>query len=293
MHRRHHGILLSILGAALLAVGAAPAALAVDDTSVDVGPTTIQYSRFYPRKDGYKDTVATGGVTNEPATVTIRIYNSAGTRVKSFLLGSVEGAYSVTWDGRKKDGSLFPSGDYNVKHEYVDAVGNTAVDARSVVLSHKKVYWHLGSQTRYAETGLFFVGGDGRVSEPNHPHWIGLWGGNTDGSYAAGRYTFTLPSAHVYASLRLSIYGTGSVDGDGHENLGAAYLAMTNLDTHALDVLREVGYGWNWYSSSIPGEHHVSSIRKVETWVRADEADAAYVTYTKMKLTYKYGILDY
>ena len=254
----------------------------------------VQYARFYPRKDDYRDTNLISGETLVPATVTIRIYTSGGTRIKSFLLGAIEGAYSVVWNGRKKDGSLFPQGTYTVK-QFLTAEGTTETTIHTVVLSHKKVTWSLGSQTRYADTGAFFMAGDGTVSQlaPYDPRAISLFGGNVAGGYAAGRYTFTLPSAHVYASLRISIYGTGSTNGDGHETHGEGYVGIWNFETATLDGARKVGYNLDWYSTSVIAQDHVTSDRKVQTWARADQADYGLVTYTKMKLTYKYGNLDY
>ena len=125
----------------------------------------VQHARFYPRKDDYRDTNTISGATLVPATVTIRIYASSGTRIKSFLLGTKDGAYSVAWNGRKQDNSLFPQGTYTVK-QFVTAEGTTETATHTVVLSHKKLYWYLGSQTRYADTGALFVTeGDGTVRQ--------------------------------------------------------------------------------------------------------------------------------
>jgi hypothetical protein len=292
----HHRILLAVVGAALVASGAAPAALAADDTSVDVGDPTLQYTRFYPRTDGYRDTVAIGGTTNEAATVTIRIYTSGGTRVKSFLLGAIEGAYGVTWNGRRKDGSLFPQGTYRVRHQFRDTVGNTLDVDRSVVLSHKKVYWHLGSQTRYADTGALFVG-SGALAGPTSvfPRGVRLVGGNVfeDGGDAAARYTFTLPSAHVYSSLRVSVYGKSNFGPGDHEAFGFGYLGIRNVDTDVIDGEKRIDFTTAWYESSVPAPGHVTADRKAQAWVTAYAENQGYVFFQKVKLTYKYGILDY
>ena len=82
------------------------------DTSVKTSSLAVQYSRFYPKNDGYRDTDKISGKTLEPATVTIRIYTSGGTRIKTFSLGTKNGTYSATWTGRRSDGSLFPQGTY-------------------------------------------------------------------------------------------------------------------------------------------------------------------------------------
>ena len=303
MHARRSRMLATVLGATLLVTVTAPAAvlagaqpaasrdLATADAAIGT-ELAVQYTRFYPRKDDYRDTNLISGTTLGPATVTIRIYNSGGTRIKSFLLGAQEGAYSVVWNGRKKNNTLFPQGTYTVK-QFLSAAGTTETTVHTVVLSHKKVYWRLGSQTRYADTGAFFTAGNGAVFQQTNPvHGIHLVGSAGDGSYAAGRYVFTLPSAHVYASLRVSIYGRGgSLDGDGHERVGTGYVGIWNFETAELDGTRHLDFETDWYRSSVPAGDHVTSDRKVQTWARADHGES--VAHTKMQLTYKYGNLDY
>ena len=320
MLARQTRLIAAVLGTVMLVAGVAPAAALAappadsgprapssaapvssapqPDASADAAPAAaigtefaVQYARFYPRKDDYRDTDTISGTTLVPATVTIRIYTSGGTRIKSFLLGAQEGAYSVVWNGRRKDGSLFPQGTYTVK-QYVTAEGTAETATHTIVLSHKRVYWYLGSQTRYADSGALFFAGDGIVAQyTDGMRAISLMGGYVEGGYAMGRYTFTLPSAHVYASLRVSIYGTGATNGDGHETHDPGYAGIRNFETGEVEWIREVGYEWAWYSSSVAGEDHVTSDRKAQAWALAGEG--AILNYEKVKLTYKYGILDY
>ncbi len=71
----------------------------------------------------------------------------------------------------------------------------------------------------------------------------------------------------------------------------AGYAGIRNFETARLDWIRQVGFESTWYSSSVAGEDHVTSDRKAQAWALAGEA--AILHYTKMKLTYKYGRLDY
>ena len=48
-----------------------------------------------------------------------------------------------------------------------------------------------------------------------------------------------------------------------------------------------------WYSNSVAAPGHVTSDRKAQAWAHADADAYAQVDYQKMKLTYKYGRLDY
>ena len=100
---RRNRLLGAVLGTAILVTGAAPAAVlagrggnhaiapgSASSDRADRGDRdrlAVQYARFYPRKDDYRDTNLISGETLVPATVTIRIYTSGGTRIKSFLLG--------------------------------------------------------------------------------------------------------------------------------------------------------------------------------------------------------------
>jgi hypothetical protein len=256
------------------------------DTSVKTSSLAVQYSRFYPKKDGYRDTDKISGKTLEPATVTIRIYTSGGSRIKTFSLGTKNGSYSATWDGRRKDGSLFAQGTYTVKQSFKDARGNTKTVNQSIVLSHKKLYWTTSSQTRYADTGAFAYDGDGGAfHSKTWSHGVVLIGGSS--GYAAARYTFTIPSATVYSSLRAAVYGK-SMSG-----YGKGYIGIRNYANDNLDAFKYVGYSTDWYSNSVSASGHVTSDRKVQLWAFADSGNFGGVNYLKVKLTYRYAVLKY
>ena len=70
-------------------------------------------------------------------------------------------------------------------------------------------------------------------------------------------------------------------------------MGIWNFETAGSHGIRHVGYTIDWYSSSVAAEDHVTSDPKVQTWARADQEGSEWVTYTRMKLTYKYGRLDY
>ena len=96
MVARRARTLAAVLGMALLVTGLVPTAAlaagpAAEATAALGTEFAVQYARFYPRKDGYRDTNTISGTTLVPATVTIRIYTSGGTRIKSFLLGTTGG----------------------------------------------------------------------------------------------------------------------------------------------------------------------------------------------------------
>ena len=256
------------------------------DTSVKTSSLAVQYSRFYPKNDGYRDTDKISGKTLEPAAVTIRIYTSGGTRIKTFSLGTKNGTYSATWTGRRNDGSLFPQGTYTVKQSFKDARGNTKTVNQAITLSSKKLYWYTTSQTRYADTGAIGYSGDGGAYHSNTwSHGVILLGGSS--GYAAARYTFTLPSATIYSSVRASAYGK-SMSG-----YGKGYIGVRNYATDDLDAFKYLGYSTDWYGNSVAASGHVTSDRKVQLWAFADSGNFGGMNYLKVKLTYKYAVLKY
>jgi hypothetical protein len=258
------------------------------DTSVKTTSLAVQYSRFYPRNDGYRDTDKISGKTLEPASVTIRIYTSGGTRVKTFSLGTKNGTYSATWDGRKKDGSLFAQGTYTVKQSFTDGRSNTKTVNQTITLSHKKLYWTTASQTRYADSGGFGAAGDGGAFRSNTwSRGVVLYGGGSAGSYAFARYTFTLPSATIYSSLRASAYGRTM------SGFGQGYIGIRNYATDELDAFKLLGSSTAWYSNSTSAAGHLTSDHKAQLWAFAEGDNDGAIDFYKVKLTYKYAVLKY
>src|SRR4029079_3246971 len=94
---------------------------------VTVTPTT-----FYPYQDGYLDTVSIGGTLDEVATVSVAVYNAGGTRVFLANLGSKNGAYSTTWNGRNGSGAMLPAGAYKVVQTLRDTTGHSRTENTSV-----------------------------------------------------------------------------------------------------------------------------------------------------------------
>jgi hypothetical protein len=265
----------------------APVTLTITaDPGVKVSNVGVQWLRLYPVKDGYKDTDQVFGTTLEPATVTIRIYNSGGTRVKDWALGTKNGSYAVTWTGRKADGSLLAAGTYQVKQFFEDASGNTKTVTSEVILSHKKLYWYVKSQTRYASTGAFFTADhSGAYKSDRFYRGIELDGGWYAGQSALARYTFTLPSATIYSSVRVSVYGK-SISPYGKGNV-----SFRNWSTGIRDGITSIGYSTAWYEKSVSATNHVNSDRAVRVYVEALGATYSLVDFQKVKLTYKYAVL--
>ena len=184
-----------------------PVTLVIKSDIVDATGITTSYSTFYPVIDGYRDTVQIKGVRNEPIAVAIRVYSSSNVLVKSATVASGTGAYAVSWNGRTSSGAVRASGTYRVVQTLTDSHGVRRVVTTSVSLSKKKLHYYtktlskLGS--KLASVGhilggqvLKYANGSIRI--------------DSNGAWAAAGWQFTLPSATVYKSITMGVYGNAT-----------------------------------------------------------------------------------
>ena len=108
--------------------------------------------------------------------------------------------------------------------------------------------------------------------------------GNIYDEYAFAEYRFTLPSATVYKSLKLSVLGKPK------GGLRPGYMSFYNT-TGKEDGVRYSGYSYAWYSSKVSGTNHVNPSRVVRVWYTTEGWDNARYDVAKVKLTYTYGVL--
>ena len=185
------------------------AANVVHATGLGLGASTI-----YPVVDGYGDTVAIRGTLGETASVAITITNArTGSVVRRLAVPSRDaGPYSVTWNGRSSSGALLAAGTYRVKQVATDTLGATLSVTSSIALSLKKLYWHSGSKTLYANP-YSAKGGAGGTIASTTAYYRGMritLPLGTPGRWAALGYQFTLPSATKYSSIAFWVLGKGT-----------------------------------------------------------------------------------
>jgi hypothetical protein len=159
-------------------------------TNVVEATANVQYTTFYPMKDAYRDTVALRGSRNEKASVSIRVYNSAGTRVKLASIASATGKWSYAWSGRNSAGTVLAAGKYKVLQVVTDSHGTKRTFTSYVNLSRKRLYTYTVTLTK------------------NFEHL-------TKNTATWGAWSFTLPSATVYKGLTFSIYGRDTAGSGG------------------------------------------------------------------------------
>jgi hypothetical protein len=183
--------------------------LSIQTDIVEATGVTVGYSRFYPVKDGYRDTLPITGVRNEPISVGIRVYNSSNKLVKSLAVASGTGPYSVSWNGRTSTGALRPSGTYRIVQTLTDSHGIRLVVTKYSTLSAKRLYYSTKTLSKLAykasSVGSIFGGQVLKYSDGS----IRIDGGG--GGWAGVGWQFTLPSATIYKSIVFGVYGYSGV----------------------------------------------------------------------------------
>jgi hypothetical protein len=247
----------------------------VEATGLAVSPTT-----FYPVVDGYRDTISIKGTTLEPATVTIRIFNSKGSLVRSLALGSRSGAFSTTWNGKNSSGTLLAAGTYKVQHRLQDTKGNVLYKSTPVTLSWRKVKWVAASSTRYGTAyATTLRGGTGTISRTSSfTSGLRVAGGSSSSGYAVARYSFTLRSALAYKGLKIQVLGKGT------RSTSRAILAFAQDQYGSL-----VGPAYQWWSRSGGITGHVNN-RVVLLDVETDGPMSGAFDIAKTKVSYYYAV---
>lgn len=235
--------------------------------TVDVVEATgvgVSLSKFYPKVDGYKDTVKVRGTRVEPLSVAIAIKNSAGKTVRSASFAKAAGAYAWSWNGKNKAGTLQPAGTYTVVQTLRD--GYTAKVVKSTVaLSWKKLVWRSFAQTKNLSRAAWETTG------------------------GAG-WAFAVPAATVYGRLTASVYAKGSgVITVRDATCGGSTWDNSACWTVAYKLFDNGSWGWRTVSRAAGGKF-VSAKHVVRIVVAADgllwvrKADT-------VKLTLRYAVL--
>ncbi|HBF34952.1 TPA: hypothetical protein DDW35_10370 [Candidatus Sumerlaeota bacterium] len=124
--------------------------------------------------DGDSLTIATSGETpsdinfalsSDASAVTIKIYNSSGTLVRTIDAGALDaGTDSVSWDGLDDDGDALAAGDYTFTVTATDSAGDSVTSATlvkeevtGVVISDGTYYLQTESGTLLALSALYGV----------------------------------------------------------------------------------------------------------------------------------------
>jgi hypothetical protein len=257
-----HGFLVTYDGNADYAASSKTLTISVAMDLVEATGVGLDATTFYPVVDGYRDVVRAKGTRQEPLSVSVAIYNGAGTRVRLLAASRATGAYGVAWNGRNTAGTLQPSGRYKVVQTLTDAAGTKKAFTSYVTLSRKKIYTYTTYLNKTTPT-------------KKSTSWAG--------------WQFTLPSATLYKSMTFQAYAR-SVNVPGAELGGwdfrrCAWTAPWSPD--CVGSWGSIGFSTAWYSrglSTTYGRHGA--------YVRAFVATTygSGVVY-KVRLKVTYGVL--
>jgi len=225
------------------------------DTQVDLRTYSSSPARFYPVKDGYRDTTALRWSAGENLSETTDVYNSAGKRV--VRLGTKTGTTggAVTWNGRNSAGTLLAAGTYRFRTTFRDVQGHILVKTTSVTLSHKRLYTVSSTYYRNGEDYSYSQRDGAGLVLRSESHWsTGVWLDSGQDSYGGNQarafYRFRLPSAITYKTLAWSVLGRNYA--------GRATSGIWQYTSSWYDPERQVYSGYAWTPLSAPASTRVS-----------------------------------
>jgi Bacterial Ig-like domain (group 3)/FlgD Ig-like domain len=257
---------------------------------------TLDVSTFYPRHDGYRDVVHAKGTRLEPASVTVKVYDPKGHKIRTLTLASGSGAYSLSWNGRNTAGTLMPAGKYKVVQILKDTAGKTLTVTKDVSLSTKI----LVSKTSYvSKQGKSLTTsshtGSATVTKASSGY-VKLSVGSGGPGLAFAGWQFTLPSAISYSKLTLQIDDKAPLvtgpNSFGLQDFGTCpYIAAAPWDLACVAPQSAIGKGTRaWQSLTGYPNAGSSFLDRSGRTVRAMVAmnySTAYVYTVRVKVTYK------
>ena len=272
----------------------------VADTARATG-VGVQYTTFYPYKDSYKDTDAIKGHRDESESVTIKIYNPSGSLYKTVSIATGTGDYSYVWNGRLSDGTIKAEGQYKIVQALTDNVGHVKTVTSYITLSKKKLVYTTKTITKTGSSltakGTLF---GGTITVSTTSGYTKLSAASGSGQWAGAGWSLTLPSATIYSSFYVRVYGRRS-SGTGTVHVGAqqftrsgcAYSTSTDWDEACFGQFANIpvtsGTTLYYYKTV-----NLSSEYRSGTHVRVEVSTTGGTVYIyKAQVIVKYGYLTY
>ena len=264
-----YDVTLSNTGTASVeASSSGPLELVVQPNVVHASNVKVQYSTFYPVKDGYRDTVAITGTRAEPIAVTIKIYTPGGSLIKTQTIASGTGAYSYKWNGRKSDGTVRPEGKYKITQRLQDSLGASQTSTFYVNLSRKKLIWHSASVTKNGSAfAAWGASGNGKVVKST-AGWVRLKAGFGISDWAGAGWQFSLASGLGYKDVVVKVYAKRSVP------MGDARLGAQDFSECAITAGWDESCFKRWKALGGAGS---------TVWTTSNELTASYISGTKVR----------
>ncbi len=269
----------------------------VADTSVHA-TFKASLAKLYAHKDGYRDTVSLGGVLDERASVTVKVYASSGSLKRTWSLGwKNAGAYGLSWNGRTSGGKALPAGKYTAKATFKDVKGHLRTITVSTALSWRQAKWvtattvvRYGDQLSYFGTdgsGLYYsedysrgaILDAGSMSRDCEPSCNEIW----------GTATFGLRSKSVLDYRRVDVQVTGHGFTD-REHSGTGYIVNPATGGWMMELsLPEYIQSGVTHHYTV-SKSQISAARKVTIIVYCTEMWGDAFDLHHLKLTYQYAV---
>jgi hypothetical protein len=255
-----HSLTVEYAGDGKYAPDTTPVDLPVGVDFVDVSGVGLNYTTFYPYKDGYRDTVTAHGTRNESISITIKVLSPAGKTLKTASIAAGTGAYAWTWTGKNASGTMYPAGKYRIVQTLKDGNGTVKTVTTYVTISAKRLYTYTKAIIKdYAHR-------------------------EAQGTYTVA-WAFTLPSATIYKKLVFAVYGkSGTGGGLGPHDFTAC--SKSTLSTACATRSAGVGFTNGWYSVTGSPSHDRSG-----TFVRLYAASSTRTWLKQGRVTVTYQIL--
>lgn len=261
------------------------------DTVVLASGFARQSATFYPYKDSYLDTLRISGVRGEKASARIVVYDSANKAVRGWDVPSGLGAYSVTWDGKRSSGATVPVGKYRIVQTVTDVWGNKLAHTSYVYTSSKRLYTYTYSTTRdagsYAAAGKVGTGSYSRTAS-DYAGGVRLSSGSSGAASVA--YTFSIPSATIYKSIKFQVLGDGLMGGSviGLQD----WTECSAFNDGCVYAWGDGPISYGWATVAGGASKNVSTGRAIRGYVRAPGfGRTGWIDARDVKLTVVYGIL--
>ncbi len=234
-----------------------PAALIVDNPPTVTVETTE--TLFYPFIDRYLDRLHYRFMVSEPATVSLRVIDATGSRVRGLVTRSVAADTWIdeVWNGRDRRNRYLPAGVFRVVARATDTAGNVVeMISPEVTTSNAKLKMLTSTKTYTAKKTLNdkFVGACSSLVSPSSHGWSGSLGYysqtrckrmTNNASVVVGAHAWWIPEAvsGKYGKLKISAYGGGA------RGTRSAYAVMGYIRASDNEFLNRVqfpaGVGWH------------------------------------------------
>lgn len=260
--------------------GLATEPLLVDRVAPRVRQVAVSPSVVNPVRDGYRDSTDVSARLSEDVTrLTLEVRTRSGALVyQAAERHQLAGTVTVAWNGRRKNGSVVPSGSYTARLVAQDRAGNRTVGAAEpVTVSGARLVRQTGSMTVTARKSLTESFADEcslvfRHTDGKREGWLGYYSSGTctsEDAYAVGDHQVRLPKAASYGWVRVSAYG-GRADPkfrdsarityyDRHQNLSRTTFRLgPALGTHTgpkvkagPHLIRHRVFRWSTYATGV------------------------------------------